>query len=410
MAESGESLQTIDDMNRFVGMKYLKRLGPFLQRLHDEACERDRAGNRELHFDHLCGMILLSFFNPTLQTLRNLSESSRTTQVKKKLGAKSASLGSLSEAMRLFDSERLLEIIQELIDRIPDASHHDPRLLKLDQIPTAVDGTLLKRLPQVTEACFKTRQDRGWKLHTHFEILRGIPVKARLTDASGKGDASEKGVLKKELEPDRCDITDRGYEQFSLFNAIVKAKSSYVFRVRGDHHFQLEEQRELSAEAKEAGVLEDQAGRMGSEKSVRIEHPDHLQRRIVIQFTPHTKRGGRRRTGATQEIVVVTNLLEVPAEVIALLYHQRWMIELFFRWLKCVLSCRHLMSTSQNGIEIQMYCALIACLLIQLTAGREIKPNSSLFTMISLYAQGWADDDNLQEALERQWSAVKKES
>lgn len=394
-------------LEAFQGVKFFQRLQPLLKRLRDEACERDQAGNRELFFDQLCGLILLTFFNPTLESLRNLSAASRLAQVRKKLGCRETSLGSLSEAMRVFDSDRLVEIIQELLGKIPDSPAADPRLKQLKHVPTAVDGTLLRQLPQVTQACFASRKDRGWKLHTHLEVLRGVPTTARVTDASGKGPASEKAVLRDTLEADRCYITDRNYEDFSLFNAIVAAKSSYVCRVRNDHHFTTEQARAISADAQAAGVLEDASGRMGSPKSKRIEHPDHPQRRIVVRVVEHPKRGGRRRKAASQEIVLATNLLDVPAEIIVLLYRYRWLIELFFRWLKCVLSCRHLISQSENGIEIQMYCALIACLLIQLAAGCDVKPNAWTYKLLCLYAQGWASEQEVLAHLRQQAAAAK---
>ena len=397
-----------DDTLRFQGISFLQRLQPLLARVHGADCERDRAGNRRLFFDQVCALILLTFFNPSLKTLRDLRRASRLPQVRKKLGCNSTSLGSLSEAMHVFDPSVLVEIIQDLLGQIPDSPTADPRLKQLAHVPTAVDGSLLLQLPQITQACFASRKDRGWKLHTHLEILRGVPSFARVTDASGQGDASEKAVLRSALQPDRCYITDRGYEEFSLFNAIVAVRSSYVCRVRNDHHFQADQTRPLTPESLAAGVLEDHVGRLGSPKSKRIEHPDHTQRRIVVHVTEHPKRGGRRRAAASQDIVLVTCLLDVPAEIIVLLYRFRWLIELFFRWLKCVLSCRHLLSDCENGIQIQMYCALIACLLIQL-AGGTVKPNQWTYKLLCLHAQGWATDEDVLEHLrERAVAAAKK--
>jgi len=391
------------------GLRYLKSLGPLLKRLQDEATARDRAGNRNLFYDQLCGLILLTFFNPSLTSLRNLKAASGLKRVRWRLGCRETSLGSLSEAMQVFDADRLLEIVQELLGRIPESPTADRRLKALAHVPTAVDGTLLRQLPQITQACFATRRDQGWKLHTHFEVLRDVPVRAVLTDASNRGPASEHEVLLRSLEADRCYITDRGYECFALFNAIVAAGSSYVCRVKNDHHFELAPDavaKSLSPEALAAGVLSDAQGHMGSPKSRRIEHPDHLQRRIMIRCPERPKRGGRRRSTGTQEIVVATNLLDVPAETIALLYRYRWMIELFFRWLKCVLQCRHLLSQSANGIEIQMYCALIACLLVQLAAGRDIRPNQWTYKLLTLYAQGWASEEEVLEHLRQRAAAT----
>jgi Transposase DDE domain len=387
------------------GVKFLGRLQPLLERLRRVGCERDRAGNRRLFFDQVAGLILLTFFNPSLKSLRDLQAASRLKQVRKKLGCNEAALGSLSEAMRVFDPELLTEIIQELLAKIPDSPAADPRLKELAHVPTAVDGTLLRQLPQITQACFAARRDRGWKLHTHFEVLRGVPTLTRLTDASGQGPASEKAVLRGSLLPDRCYITDRGYEEFSLFNAIVAAGSSYVCRVRGDHHFTAEETCELNVEARAAGVQEDRLGRMGSPKSKRIEHPDHRQRRIVVRLDWHPKRRGAGQKPTGNELVLITNLCDAPAEIVVLLYRFRWLIELFFRWLKCVLSCRHLLSESANGIEIQMYCALIACLLIQLASG-PVKPNQWTYKLLCLYTQGWATEEEVQAHLQERARAA----
>jgi len=396
----------IDDSLVLQGVRAIDRLQPLLARLGDAGCQRDKAGNRRLFYQHLCSLILLTFFNPSLRSLRDLQKAGRLKRVKQKLGCGGAALGALSEAMQVFDAELLVPIAEELLGRIPDSPSVDPRLKQLRYVPTAVDGSLLLHLPQIAQACFATRRDQGWKLHAHFEVLRGVPVFGQVTDASGKGPAGEKAVLRNALQSDRCYLTDRGYEEFSLFNAIVAARSSYVCRVRNDHHFTAAEARELTDAARAAGVLHDEVGRMGSPKSQRIEHPDHTQRRIVARVSAHPKRGGRRRASAWHDVVLVTNLLDVPAEVIVLLYRYRWLIELFFRWLKCVLGCRHLLSQSANGIQMQMYCALIACLLIQLAAG-PVQPTQWTYKLLCLYQQGLATEEEVLEHL-RQRAPIEK--
>ena len=90
---------------------------------------------------------------------------------------------------------------------------------------------------------------------------------------------------------------------------------------------------------------------------------------------------------------IATNLLDVPAEIIADMYRHRWTIELFFRFFKHVFGCRHLLSTSRAGIEIQTYCAIIACLLLALWTGG--KPTLRTYEMVCLYLQGWADEVEL---------------
>ena len=126
--------------------------------------------------------------------------------------------------------------------------------------------------------------------------------------------------------------------------------------------------------------------------------PDHQIRIIEVQATPHTSRGkykgGSTGHSSDGKMRIATNLLEVPAELISKLYRLRWLIELFFRMIKSMLHCSHLLSTKQNGVEIQAYMAIIACLLILIYTGRT--PTKRTFEMICLYLQGWAELDELE--------------
>ena len=84
----------------------------------------------------------------------------------------------------------------------------------------------------------------------------------------------------------------------------------------------------------------------------------------------------------------------------ALGYRYRWTVELFFRWLKCVLGCKQLLTTSENGVALQIYTALIASLLIVLWTGR--KPTKRTWEMLQFYFQGWASLDEVEAHLEKQ--------
>ena len=112
-------------------------------------------------------------------------------------------------------------------------------------------------------------------------------------------------------------------------------------------------------------------------------------------------RQGRERTdqGGRDELVLATTLVDLPAEQIVKLYEYRWQVELFFRFLKQVLGCKQLLSTKQEGVQIQIYCALIAALLLALCSGGSI--NRRQFERICLYLQGWADEEELLEILHR---------
>jgi len=121
--------------------------------------------------------------------------------------------------------------------------------------------------------------------------------------------------------------------------------------------------------------------------------PDHSIRLVVVKTTPHEKRGGAAGPANNGQLLIATNLLDLPAWIIALIYRYRWTIEIFFRFFKHVLGCRHLLSHDPVGIEIQTYCAIIACMLISLWTGR--KPTLRTYEMICHYFTGLAEEDEL---------------
>lgn len=100
-----------------------------------------------------------------------------------------------------------------------------------------------------------------------------------------------------------------------------------------------------------------------------------------------------------------TNLLDVPAEIIALMYSYRWAVEIFFRFYKQLMGGAHLISQSDNGIKLQVYCSMIVCLLINLWNGE--KPNKRTFEMISYYFEGLASEAELLAHIEKQKRAAE---
>ena len=387
------------------GLKYFDRLTSLFERLREVGCQRDKAGNRTLHMDQYCLLVLLYLFNPVVVSLRSLQQASELKKVQKKLGCGRASLGSLSESSHVFDPTLLQEIIEELHEQLQPIAA-DTRLAEIQHTITLVDGTLLKALPRIVEAMWLTTRTgtkhHAWRLHTQFELDKHVPLRMDLTHGRNSGEADEKSVLRQHLESDRCYVMDRWYAQFTLFNDIHRASSSYVCRLRDNTVPEIAEDRQLSAEAIAAGVLSDQVVRLGLSKKPAA-RPDHPLRLILVRMTPHVKRSNRKGNtgaGASDGILrIATNLLDVPAEIIALIYQYRFTIELFFRFFKHVLGCRHLLSDDRRGIEIQTYLAIIACMLISLTTGR--KPTLRTYEMICYYFTGLADEEELLAHLEK---------
>ena len=111
-------------------------------------------------------------------------------KVQKKLGVPRSSLGSLSEAATVFDSDLMVGIIGELASELKPIPH-SAKLSDTEAILTIVDGTLLRALPRTVDALWGDRAANAFKAHVQYELLKAVPVKFQLTD----GRANEKTVL-----------------------------------------------------------------------------------------------------------------------------------------------------------------------------------------------------------------------
>jgi hypothetical protein len=246
------------------GFKYLELILPLLEKLHDHACERDRAHNRKLHYDEYIALLLLYFFNPMVTSLRSIQQASQLNKVQEKLGCPRSSLGSLSEAARVFDPELLIGIIGDLSSRVP-VLNGSASLRELKGILTLVAGLIY--------------------------------------------------------------VMDRGYAKFELFRDILKAGSSFVCRIRDNSVFEVVQERELSRKALDAGVVRDAMVRFPNARGV-LDTPVRIvevECRPHRKASGKTGRGGPEQ-GDT--ILIATDLLEPGPEVISLIYKHRWAIEM----------------------------------------------------------------------------------
>jgi len=170
---------------------------------------------------------------------------------------------------------------------------------------------------------------------------------------------SEIDHLLQRLLPGRVYVKDRGYACFKLFQAIHDIPSHFVCRIRDNSVYTVIEARTLSEEAQAAGILSDQIVWLGcADKRDELKQPVRL---IKIKCKPHHKRSGHTGRGGPEQgeyLLIATNLMETPAEVVGLIFRKRWTVELFFRFFKHLLGCRHLLSHRTNGIEIQVYMAM----------------------------------------------------
>jgi hypothetical protein len=374
-AHSDEQRQVEEASGRLQGTRLIQPLQRLLKQIHSAGAERDRAGNRKFFCDHYISLLLLYFFNPSLNSLRALQNSSNWKQVQRKLGIPRVSLGSLSESAGVFDAALIRPVFKELAQLA--GSHLRGREAKALEHLIAVDGTFFNALPRMAWALWEDAEHRGVKMHLQFSVAKWVPLDATITPAA----CSEPAAMKAMLEPGKLYVNDRGYANFGLMRAVLDAGSSLITRVKDDISLKVQEERPITPEAARAGVVRDVIlSRLGTSHHKNV--VGRPMRLVIVR--------GQDRNGKPSELWLITDRFDLDADLVAIAYRYRWMIELFFRWLKCVLGARHLLSNQQNGVALQMYAALIVSLLIVIRT--ESKPTKRTFETIQFYLLGWVSD------------------
>ena len=241
----------------------------------------------------------------------------------------------------------------------------------------------------------------GYRLHAQFEVFKGTPSRIDVTGANPKGEADERRVLERTVEAGRCYLIDRGYAKYVLWNAIAAADSQYVCRLGDAIPYEVVRENALTDTDRSASIVSDQIVQFGTANS-RTTPPDHSTRLVIVKVKPHDSRRSKNGvSGASSDgyLRIVTNNLDVPAEIIAALYELRWTIELYFRIIKQLLGCRHLLSTKANGVTIQIYMAIIACIMILAMTGK--LPTKRTYEMICFYLLGLAELDELEAHIQQ---------
>jgi hypothetical protein len=215
-----------------------------------------------------------------------------------------------------------------------------------------------------------TGQAKGVRLHLRFNILKDAPVDAMITP--GKG--CERKALRVMLLPGQTNVGDRYYgNDYKLFTEIDRAKAFFVLRLKDQAVIHTEEELPITPADRAAGVVRHAWVHLGATEELRS---------MRLRLVEVIKDG--------QHLLLVTNhaVETASAEVVGLIYRRRWSIELFFRWIKCILKSRHFFAESPKGVAIQMYLALIAAVMLQGITGR--RPSKRLMELLQFYAMGWA--------------------
>jgi hypothetical protein len=340
--------------------------------------------------DYLC-LFLFALVNPVVRTLRGVSSATQLARVQEEVAPHYASLGSLSEAQHLLEPALLEPLLDSLSAQVQGPPPTDPRAAWQEWF--ARDSSLFAALPRMAWARYGGGRagcaNRAVRLHVSFHLWDDKPARAEVT----AGRVCERQSLRRQLERGATYVGDRYYaEDYQLFAELERRGCGFVLRLRDEAVVNVEAALPLHPADQDAQVSADVWARLGRREEDRT---GPLRVVTILSATAGPVR-------------LVTNLppTQMSAAEVGALYRRRWQIEGFFRWLKCLLGCRHWLAESQRGATLQLYLALIAGLMLHLVLGR--RPNKRLLERLQFYLLGWASAEELAQATVAALAARKK--
>jgi hypothetical protein len=371
-----------------IGAKYLKTLAKHRKRLRKARAHP----NRVLHYDDLFTLLLLGFFNPTLRSLRTLDDASQSPLLRDCLTVERACRSTLADANACLDPALLEPVIADLRSRLPHLPRADGQLGQLLNRSVAVDGSFFAVAGRVAWALRKRKphgkdtDDRFVRLDLQYCCARGV---IEGLEVNGKG-TSETTAFRRHIEPGRLYVADRGIFSFAYVRDPLDARADLVLRIKASQRLSVVRELPLTARQKAAGVSSDRIVKLDPAAKADAARASRAELREVVILDP-------RNPG--KPVRLLTNLLDVPAELVGDVYRWRWQIELFFRWLKVHASFRHVISHGQNGLTLGFYVAVIGVLLMYLHTGRKVSKYA--YNLLCMVAAGSATLADIVPILER---------
>lgn len=346
---------------------------------------------RQLLLGDYLSLFLLGLFNPIARTMRALVQASRLPKVQRSLGVPAVSLGSFSEAQQLVELPLLERLFAQVAAELPQAQSLPPP--QRAQRWLARDSSLFAALPRMAWALYGGGRsgcaNHAVRLHVSFDLATDAPATLQVTP----GRRCERAALRADLQPGAGYVADRYFsEHYALFGELSQKGCRYLIRLldRGVEP-SVEEELPVSAEDAAHGVQRQAWVRLGRGRT-----QSEGLRLIWL------------RGGNGQILHLVTNLEpgELSAADAALLYKERWQVEYFFRWVKCLLGCGHWLAESPQGVAIQLYLALIGAVLLHLDLGR--RPSKRVWELFQWYLCDMVDESTLGQMLKQQLAAEEQ--
>lgn len=272
------------------------------------------------------------------------------------------SRSTLADANEKRDWRIYAEFTLKLIAEARRLYHTEAFELDLEHLVYALDSTTIDlSLSLFPWATFRSTK-AAVKLHTLLDLHGNIPSFINITD----GSVHDVTILDSlPLEPGALYVMDRGYIDFARLYRIHRHRAFFVIRAKRNLQFR----RQYShAVEKHTGLRCDQRIRLTGFYAAK-DYPDQLRRIKYYDDTTDVR------------FVFLTNHAELPALTIAKLYHLRWQIELFFKWIKQHLKIKRFYGTSENAVKTQIWIAICAYVLVAIVKKR-LQIDLSLYNML----------------------------
>ena len=218
-------------------------------------------------------------------------------------------------------------------------------------------------------ALFRKRKG-GIKLHTLYDIETQIPTFFHITPARIHDTRAMDAIP---YEENSFYIFDRAYNDFGRLFTINGVGAYFVVRGKKNNDFKpMRWKRRLPA-----GVLSDAIGYMAGQLTMS-KYPEKIRR--ILYLDPESDR----------TFIFFTNALDISPLKIAELYHNRWQIELFFKWLKQHLKVKKFWGVSENAVRIQIYTAVTAYCMMAIVQ-KKMDVQRSIYEMLQIVSVSLTD-------------------
>ena len=222
----------------------------------------------------------------------------------------------------------------------------------------------------------------GVKVHTLYDVVTQIPAFLHITKAK-VNDMNAMDEIP--YEPNAYYIFDRGYFDLARLFTINLIGSNFIIRERGQLQYEIIEGEDLLEGSD--NILYDQTTRLTGLKT-RKKYPV-LLRRVGYYSVEH------KRT-----FTYLTNNFEISAGDIALLYKNRWQVELFFKWIKQHLHVKSFWGITENAVRIQIYAAITTYCLVAIIE-HDLRLNRSTFDVLRVLSMSLFDKTQIRELFEK---------